>query len=127
MQILIFVSLTSFLALVAMTVNKMWHVRSGKVSESHDLHLVGPLMKFSAKVAQVHGMKVYTKVKTYARPTLLQARKDMMLLAYDSSANLAKRFAKIANEIKGKGELPEGRSASSFMLAYAQKENGYEN
>ncbi len=123
MQILIFVSLSSFLALVAMTANKLVSVKTGKISEPYDLHLVGPIVK----VAHVHSMKVLAKVKTYAHPTLVQAKKDMMLLAYDSSANMAKRFAKIANEIKGRGELPESRSASSFMLAYAQKESAYEN
>ncbi|MFA6006353.1 MAG: hypothetical protein WC764_01350 [Candidatus Paceibacterota bacterium] len=122
MQILIFTSLLSFLALVAMTGNKLWHIKTGKIEEPYDLHLVGPI----AKAAHVHGLKLFAQLQTKLEPTLKQAYKDVMLVAYTTSAAIAKRFAKIANAIKGRGELPENRSGASFMLAYAQKENALE-
>ena len=111
----------SFLALVAMIANKIWHVRTGKISEPHHLHLVGPVVTFLAKTAHLHSSKVYTKVRMHARPTLLQAKKDIMLFGYDASASLAKRFAKIANEIKGKGVLPETHE-TSFHFAYLKNQ-----
>lgn len=120
MQISLFVAVLSFFGLVAMVANKLWHIKTGKIEEPYNLHLLGPI----ARAAHVHSLRAMERAGARIRPTVVQAKKDMMLLGYEASATLAKRFAKIANEIKGKGELPDSRSGSSFMLAYAQKENG---
>jgi len=123
MQILIVVSLLSFLILVVMTVHKLWHIKTGVLEQPDEAHLVIPVVK----AAQLHGLKLYARLRILLAPTITQAYKDALLLGYSVSASLAKRFAKLANQIKGRGELPKNRSAASFMLAYANKESVLEN
>jgi len=106
-----------------MTAQKLWYIKTGKAEGSHHVHLVGPV----AKAVHEQGLQVLARAKTRLEPTARQAYKDIMLLGYTTSAALAKRFAKIANEIKGKGELPESRNSAAFMLAYARKEAGSNN
>jgi len=122
MQTLIFTSVVSFLCLAIISLNKLWQIKRGTAEGSHDIHLVGPV----AKAAHVHALFVAGRMKKLIEPTVRQAHKDILLLGYSASASLAKRFAKLANEIKGRGELPDKRNGRSFILAYAQKETGYD-
>lgn len=122
METLLFVWAVSLFILLAMASIKFWQVRGGKAGASEHLHLVGPVVKATHDYA----VGVYRRLHVSLQPTITKLYADVLHLAYTACAGMAKRFAKIANEIKGKGELPVNASGASLILAYARRDTGSE-
>ena len=117
MQILSIISLLSFLGAASMIARKYWHLKRGNLKETDSLHLIAPL----AKAAHTFATKMYLQIHTKLEPSISQLWSELMIIGYNATAALAKRFAKIANEIKGKGVLPEAHE-TSFLFTYLKNQ-----
>ena len=116
METLAIVSLVSFLGIAVLSAHKWWHLHIGKIEEPCNVELVRPIVA-RAKFNTVWYAK---EICVATKPVAHKLYDDLLLIAFHLTAGLAKRFAKLANEIKGKGELPEDKSTSVF-LSYLNK------
>ena len=96
---------------------KYWNLRKGTLEVADSLHLVAPLIK----VAHNFATEVYNQVHIQIQPSVSNLWSECMLIGYNTTATLAKKFAKLANEIKGKGVLPETHK-TSFLFAYLKNQ-----
>lgn len=117
MSILIFVTLSSFIAIACMVGHKIWHVHTGKLEEPDELHIIGP----AVHIAQDAVKRLYQNLYARMYPIAQKLYKDLLVILYAVSRETAKRSATFANQVKGKHEVRAVRDGDSFLSGYLKK------